>query len=79
MADPTGKLIIMRKHFQRENGKRARRKFYEPGDIDFARELARRFANGNDEDFIVAQVVFEASRPSKKVVGGGRSLGIPPE
>lgn len=66
MADQTGKLIIMRKHFQRENGKRARRKFFEPSDIDFAKELAQNFADSKGEDFIVVQVVHEASRPSKK-------------
>ena len=91
MADQTGKLIIMRKHFLRENGRRARRKFFEPGDIDYAKELAHGFSNAKDEDFIVVQVVYEASRPSKPIPGpslegkgddssgGGRSLGIQPE
>ena len=66
MSDQTGKLIIMRKHFQRENGKRAKRKFFEPGDIDFAKELAQNFATDKNEDFIIVQVVYEATRPTKK-------------
>ena len=66
MADRTGKLILIRKHFQRENGKRAKRKFYEPSEIDALKDLAQNLANGQNEDFIVVQVVHEASRPSKK-------------
>lgn len=77
MADQTGHLIIMRKHFQRENGKRVRRRFFDPAEIDFAKDLAQNFAIRNDEDFIIVQVVYEATRP-KKNNGGGRSLGIVP-
>ncbi len=72
MADVTGKYFIVSKHKAHTKGKRRGRKgvprrprrFYEPGEIEAAREQARALAEQNDEDFLIVQVIAEASKPA---------------
>jgi uncharacterized protein YceH (UPF0502 family) len=68
MADNTGQLLLLRKHISRGNGtKKRRRRFHEPSDIEQLKAMAQSMANRDGEDFLIVQIVHEASKPEKVV------------
>lgn len=66
--DNTGQLLILRKHVRRgESTKKHRRHYCEPSDIDQLKELTQSIANREGEDYLIVQVVYEASKPDKEM------------
>lgn len=66
MTDVTGMVFVIRKHLHRESGKMRRRNMFSKLEIDRAVELAERYSEQNGEDFLVVQVIVEASKKSAK-------------
>jgi hypothetical protein len=69
MTDQTGKLFVVNKHRvqtrkDRKVLRRIRRRFYEPQDLEEAMAMARKHAAERHEDFLVVQVIAEASKPN---------------
>ncbi len=71
MADVTGKYFIVSKHKAHTKGRGRKknipsrsRRFYEQDEIEAAREQARALAEQNGEDFLIVQVIAEASKPA---------------
>ena len=71
MTDRTGNLFVVHKHrvLTRKSGKvrkaLIRRRFYEPHQLEEALAMARKHADEQDQDFLVVQIVAEASRTGK--------------
>ena len=62
--DVIGKYILIKKHTMKK-GKRARRHFGDgdSADMQKMRELAAKYATEENEDFLIAQVIEEISKP----------------
>ena len=58
----TGKFIIVPKHVVRKK-KTVRRAFHDETDTELMTQLATKYAEERDEDFLIVQVVKEVSRP----------------
>ena len=62
------KYFIIQKHIKRK-GKLARRRFNEPERLDEMIALAKKYAEESGEDFLIAMVVTEVSKPDAKKEG----------
>jgi hypothetical protein len=60
--DNTGQYVVVNKHRRRKNGSKRRRVFYSADVLQAAYAEAARLAGVVDDDFLVLQVVGEASR-----------------
>lgn len=73
MTDQTGKLFVIHKHRtdRTKSGKvrkLRRRRFYESNEVEEALGMARKHAAENNRDFLVVQIIAEASVPDKSEV-----------
>lgn len=68
MMDVCGKYFIVEKHrkFKRKSKPvLARRRFYDAGELDEARQRAGLYAGQKKEDFLLVQVIDEISKPGE--------------
>ena len=62
LMDVENKYFIIHKHWKRRKGAR-RRRFYEEGELQHALDRARKYADENNEDYLIVRVVAEQSKP----------------